>query len=119
MSCAETKPHKFIKLFIFSIFVFLGGCSVFGQRISRLQEGMTKAEVIDTIGQPDGFQRKGEYTSFKYTHRFINNDPSNRDRADYVVILKNDKVIEWGAGEVRVKEEVNNTGVLFLVPLRY
>lgn len=106
------------KLFLYFLVCIMCGCSVFGQKITRLQEGMTKAEVIDIIGQPDGFQRKGDYSVLKYTHRFIDNDPYNRDRADYAVILKNDKVVEWGAGEVRVKEEVNNTEVLFLVPLR-
>lgn len=93
--------------------VILAGCAT-GELMSSLRPGMTKEEVTRVLGSPDGFQSRGEYESLKYSHRLVTGWAW--DRADYFVILRDNRVIEYGTGEVRVKDMNSNT--LFLVPLR-
>jgi len=109
------------KFAVFALLTVCLGCAaVTGQKIRHMSEGMSKNEVIDLLGAPDGFQRNGEYTALKYLHRYIDGYPGwggNGDRADYVVILKNDKVAEWGAGEVHINQNQGNGGILFIMPV--
>jgi len=93
--------------------VILAGCAT-GELMSSLRPGMTKEEVTRVLGSPDGFQSRGEYESLKYSNRLVTGWAW--DRADYFVILRDNRVIEYGTGEVRVKDMNSNT--LFLVPLR-
>lgn len=92
---------------------FLVGCAT-GELMSKLRPGMSKNEVADILGNPDGYQSRGEYEAMKYSHRLVTGWAW--DRADYHVILKDQRVVEYGTGEVRVKDV--NSNVLFLVPLR-
>ncbi len=102
------------KLFVLILLlVLLIGCAT-GELMSRLRPGMSKDEVTNILGNPDGFQARSEYESIKYSHRLVTGWAW--DRADYFVILKDNKVVEYGTGEVRVKDV--NSNVLFLVPLR-
>lgn len=102
------------KLFVLILLlVLLIGCAT-GELMSRLRPGMSKDEVTNILGNPDGFQARGEYEAIKYSHRLVTGWAW--DRADYFVILKDNKVVEYGTGEVRVKDV--NSNVLFLVPLR-
>lgn len=94
------------------LFAVVSGCAT-GERMQEVREGMAKEQVIDILGQPDGFQRKGEYEALRYTNRLISG--WSWDRADYNVILRNERVVEYGAGEVRQNDA--NTGTLILVPL--
>jgi hypothetical protein len=92
--------------------VLLFGC-VTGQEVrNSLHEGMPKSEVISILGNPDGFKRSGDYEALVYTDRLISGWSWNR--ADYTVILKNDRVIQYGTGQVR--QEASN--VLVIVPTR-
>ena len=75
---------------------------------------MSKDEVTSILGDPDGYQARGEYETLKYSHRLVTGWAW--DRADYNVILKDSKVVEYGTGEVRVKNV--NSNILFSVPLR-
>lgn len=93
--------------------ILLAGCAT-GELMSSLRPGMTKEEVTHVLGNPDGFQSRGEYESLKYSHRLVTGWAW--DRADYFVILKDSRVVEYGTGEVRVKDV--NSNVLFLIPLR-
>lgn len=88
------------------------GCTT-GEKMSWLREGMTKDEVVSILCNPDGFQRLGDYESFKYNHRMVTGWAW--DRADYSVVLKDGKITEWGQGEVRTKTAGN---MLFIMPLR-
>lgn len=101
------------KMFLlFLLLVFLVGCAT-GELMSRLRPGMSKEEVTNILGNPDGYQNRGEYEALKYSHRLVTGWAW--DRADYFVILKDSKVVEYGTGEVRVKDV--NSNVFFLVPL--
>jgi hypothetical protein len=98
------------KLLLFGTLTLVG-CTT-GEKIVNIREGLSKAEVIETLGSPDGFQRSGEYEALRYSNRLISG--WSWDRADYSVILKNDRVVEYGPGPVRQRDP--NT--LILVPIR-
>ncbi len=76
------------------------GCTT-GEKVARLQPGMSQANVVRALGRPDGFRTEGNYTILKYTNRLISG--WSWDTADYHVILKGDRVTEYGSGEVRQK----------------
>ena len=81
--------------------VFIVGC-VTGERIHSLNPGMSQDQVMSTLGRPDGFKVQGDYTSLDYINRLISG--WSWDRTDYHVILKNDKLVEYGAGEIRMRD---------------
>ena len=97
----------------FALSVALLGCTT-GERIQSIREGMSKEEVISILGNPDGFQRSGDYEALRYTDRLVSGWSWNR--ADYNVILRNARVVAYGPGEVR--QQNPNTSTLILVPLR-
>ena len=82
---------------IFSLF----GC-VTGEKMHEVSPGMTQSEVIRILGKPDGFRNANGYEWFQYSHRLATGWAW--DRADYNVVFKNGKVVEYGTGEVRVKQ---------------
>ncbi len=92
--------------------LFLSACAT-GELMTRMRPGMTKQEVVDLLGQPDGYSAPEGYEVFKYTNRLISG--WSYDRADYNVILKGDIVKEYGAGEVRTKQSGVNA-ILFINP---
>ena len=100
---------KYISLFL--LFIFLSGCATMGTKMTKLNEGMTKQQVINTLGNPDGFQRAGEYEALRYSNRLMSG--WSWDRADYFAVLRNERLVEWGPGEIRQ----NQPNVLVLVPL--
>lgn len=103
-----------MRIIMLLVFVtLLGGCTT-GELMSDIRPGMTKDEVTSVLGSPDGYQSLGEYEALKYSHRLVSGWAW--DRADYFVILNANKVVEYGTGEVRVKDMSSN--VLFLVPLK-
>lgn len=102
------------RLFVVAtVILFLSACTT-GELMGSVREGMSKEEVVSTLGNPDGFQRSGEYEALRYTNRLISG--WSWDRTDYTVILKNGRVVEYGPGQVRQRDP--NTGALVLVPFR-
>ena len=97
---------------VLALSLALIGC-VTGERMQSIREGMSKEEVIGILGNPDGFQRSGDYEALRYTNRLISG--WSWDRADYNVILRNGRVLEYGPGQVRQRDP--NTSTLILVPM--
>lgn len=91
----------------------LAGCTTGELVRGGLREGMSKADVIALLGNPDGFKRAGDQEALLYTNKLISG--WSWDRTDYTVILKNGLVAEYGNGQVR--QESPNT--LIIVPLAY
>lgn len=89
-----------IYLILCMFLIAITGCAT-GEKVARLSPGMSQTDVVGTLGRPDGFRTEGDYTIMKYTNRLISG--WSWDRADYFVILKDDKVTEYGSGEVREK----------------
>lgn len=96
----KNSSHIFINLILFIFLINITGCAT-GEKVAKLSPAMSQADVVGTLGRPDGFRTEGDYTILKYTNRLISG--WSWDRADYFVILKDGKVTEYGSGEVREK----------------
>ena len=92
--------------------LLLAGC-VTGDRVrGGVREGMTKDQVIATLGQPDGFKRNGDAEALQYTNRLISG--WSWDRTDYTVILENGHVTQYGPGQVRQE----GPNLLIVMPIK-
>ncbi len=87
------------KFFIASMLVFLSGCQamIYGtaSKFDELSLGMTKQQVIDTIGSPASVAADGdkheEYLIYKKMKHTISAWPRT-----YQVTLRDGKVVKWG-----------------------
>jgi len=80
--------------------------------MSSLRPGMTKAQVVGVLGQPDGYRKIENQEVLSWNNRLSSGWA--RDRADYNVILTEGRVTEYGQGQVRPKQN----GTLVIVPLK-
>ena len=81
-----------------SVASLLSACTT-GEKMSSLEPGMTRQQVVGILGRPDAVRRNGPYEQLEYTHRLITG--WSWDRSDFKVILKDGRVLEFGHGEVR------------------
>jgi hypothetical protein len=58
------------RLLVAGLLVASVGC-VTGERMQSVSEGMSKDETIAVLGNPDGFQRSGDYEALRYTNRLM------------------------------------------------
>ena len=86
--------------FLLPILAAIAACTT-GEKVSDLHEGMTREQVEKILGKPDGFQRNGEMVQYQYTNRLISG--WGWDRADYYAVFADDRLMQWGTGEVRQK----------------
>jgi len=103
-----------MKNVLLALFValLLAAC-VTGDRVrGGIREGMTKDQVIATLGQPDGFKRSGNAEALQYTNRLISG--WSWDRTDYTVILEEGHVTQYGPGQVRQE----GPNLLIVVPVK-
>ena len=97
--------------FAFIATVLLSACAT-GQVVHNdINQGMTRQQVVEVLGRPDGVQTAGQYEAFEYANRLISG--WSWDRADYYVVLQNGVVTSYGPGQVRQERP----GVLVLVPV--
>lgn len=85
----------------------------FGNKIKRIDLGMSRIEVIEILGKPDGVRTHENVVALTYADRLMSG--VKWTRADYVVILTDDKVTEYGLGEIRTNNP--NTGAFVFIPL--
>lgn len=93
-----------------TILIFTAGCTT-GEKWLKVYPGSSQQTIVETLGRPDGYRTQGEYTILTYANRLISG--WSWDRADYFVILKDDKVIEYGPGQIREKN-VGGVHTVFL-----
>ena len=86
------------KTLIFLLAVTFISCAT-GTRIRGLREGMSRARVIKIMGKPDAFKRDGKHVVLKYTDR-LKSFWGMENRSNYIVILKNGRVVEYGDEDV-------------------
>ena len=91
-----------MKTVIFALLtaLLLSSCITRG-KMTGVREGMTKAQVINVAGNPDGYQRSGEYEVLLYIDRSSTWSllgGTYRDVLDYSVILRDDHVVEFAPG---------------------
>jgi len=87
------------------------GCTT-GDRITGLREGMTPTQVTEVMGAPTGQQRSGNLLRYDYTNALISG--WSWDRADYYAVFEDDKLVQWGTGEVRQNRP--NAATLTVIP---
>ena len=82
------KPYRIIVIFIAVVFLF--GCAGSFQKMNNLKLGMTKQEVIETMGAPDSTSAIGKVEYLKYLNAcvFYSNE--------YYVRLLDGKVEAYG-----------------------
>ena len=88
------------------------GCAT-GEKVHNVRLDMNEDQVQNVLGAPDGMKKEGDYVAYQYVNRLISGWAW--DRADYGVIFKDGKVIQYGAGEVRPDQSHQ---MLVIVPIR-
>lgn len=81
-----------------------------GNSFKKLEEGMSKDDVLRLLGKPDGFRREGATETLTYSNRLMSGWAW--DRSDYYVVLSDGKVTAYG----KVRDRRPNT--LIVVPLK-
>jgi len=89
----------FIRSGFISLVLLTGTGCITGQKMSGLEPGMTRQQVISRLGRPNAVRSDAPYERLEYTHRLISG--WSWDRSDFNVVLKDGRVIEYGHGEVR------------------
>lgn len=95
------------KLYLVAAIVLLLGCvsPIFGERFqASIQPGMTTTEVKAVMGNPDGYEQREELELYRYTDKMVSGWGWNK--ANYVVLFKNGKVIQYGIDSMRFREWV-------------
>lgn len=102
---------------IVAILLILSGCAsspIFGERFNAaMSPGMTASEVKNLLGNPDGYEKKGNQELYRYTDKLVSGWA--HDKGNYEVLLEDGKVIQYGIGSMRFREYVppNRTDVYF------
>ena len=96
---------------VFVLLLTLISCATTGESMSKIELGMSKQEVVGVLGSPDGSQSTDGYEVMKYSPHLTS--VWSWYRGNYFVILKNDEVVEYGAGEVR-ERNVDGAHILFI-----
>ena len=85
-------------LLTLSVVSLFSACTT-GEKMSSLEPGMTRQQVVGILGRPDAVRSSGPYEQLEYTHRIVTG--WSWDRSDFNVILKDGRVVEFGHGEIR------------------
>jgi len=105
--------------------ILLTGCTT-GEKMSRIETGMSRQQVIAILGRPDEVSSQGQYERLGFTHRLITG--WSWDRTDFNVVLKDGKVLQYGHGEIRdrsprmiyhsgsvqIDQNINHSGTIFV-----
>lgn len=79
----------------------------------NIRVGMSKEEVRQMLGKPDGIRTVENHEVYIYSNRRMSG--WNNDHADYNVVFEAGRVTEYGPGEVRPGPKPNT---VFLFPMR-
>lgn len=85
----------------------------FGDKFKKLEIGMGRPQVVNLLGRPDGVRVHERAEALTYADRLVSG--FKWSRADYVVVLRDGLVAEYGPGEIRTQNP--NTGAFIFVPL--
>jgi hypothetical protein len=93
--------------------LLLAGCAT-GEKMRRLDAGMDRQTVEKQMGRPDGFSEQDGYQVLTYKNRLMSG--WSWDLADYQVLLRDGRVVQYGPGVVRQNQA--NTGLVIVAPVR-
>jgi outer membrane protein assembly factor BamE (lipoprotein component of BamABCDE complex) len=74
----------------------LTGCRSTGEKMNRVSLGMTKAEVVSTMGSPDSTAANEGAEFMRYSLARASWGPEANFRDDYFVKFVNDRVVSYG-----------------------
>ena len=86
--------------------------AAFGNKFERLELHMSTQQVEQILGKPDTEARHGDYLIWSYLKRLISGYGDHR--ADYYVVFRADKVMDYGAGHVKV---IDKGGAITIMPI--
>lgn len=90
---------KFLQTATLIAAVLLVSACTTGDNFKNIHQGMSRVDVVDVMGDPDGIQAYNNTEEMTYYNRLISGWAW--DRADYKIILNNSRVIEYGAENFR------------------
>jgi hypothetical protein len=94
----------------------LGFCvtvqAAFGNKFEKLELHMSTQQVEKALGKADTEARHGDYLIWSYLKRLISG--YSDQRADYYVVFRADKVMDFGAGSVKV---IDKGGAITIMPI--
>lgn len=97
-----------IKTLIFSIVLTsCAGSPFFGERFNTIGPGMSGEELKAKLGNPDSYEKSGDYELYQYTDRMVSG--WGWDKGNYFVVLNGNKVEKYGIGSMRYREWVPAT----------
>lgn len=91
----------------------LASCAT-GEKMRRMDVGMDQAAVERQMGRPDGYSEQDGYQVLTYKNRLMSG--WSWDRADYQVLLRDGRVVQYGPGTVRQNQA--NTGLVIVAPVQ-
>lgn len=95
------------------VFASQAAGQAFGNKFKKVDLGMTRAEVVELLGRPDGVRAHENEEALTYADRLVSG--FKWSRADYVVVFRDGEVVEYGPGAIR--DASPNTGAFVFVPL--
>jgi outer membrane protein assembly factor BamE (lipoprotein component of BamABCDE complex) len=75
------------------------GCQTTGHKITKIDVGASRDQVIATLGRPDSVRAVGDFEVLNYLDR--HRTRVSMAHTDYAVVLKDGKVSQFGPGQVR------------------
>lgn len=86
--------------------------AAFGNKFEKLELHMSVQQVEKVLGKPDREARHGDYLIWSYLKRLISGYGDHR--ADYYVVFREEKVMDYGAGSVQV---IDKGGAITIMPI--
>lgn len=90
----------------------IAALAAFGNRFEQVELHMTTQQVEKLLGKPDTEARHGDYLIWSYVKRLITG--YGDQRANYYVVFRADKVMDYGAGSVKV---IDKGGAITIIPI--
>lgn len=79
--------------------VAVTGCHTIGQRITTLDPGSSRDQVVATLGRPDAMSTMGDFEVYTYLAR--HRTRMSVTHTDYTVVMKDGHVVQFGPGLAR------------------
>jgi SmpA / OmlA family len=97
--------------------LYLIGCAAgMSSKMRNIDLGMQVHDVESVLGQPDGKRMIEDNVVWSYYSRtFTMEVTTTQERADFHVVFKEGKVVEYGAGEIR---KADAPGKVVIIPIR-
>lgn len=77
----------------------LAGCHTTGQKITTLDPGSSRDQVVATLGRPDALSTMGDFEIYTYLAR--HRTRMSVVHTDYTVVMKDGHVVQFGPGLAR------------------